>query len=312
MDAKTAKCRNPTALLVVVCLAQFMVILDVSIVNVALPSIQRRAAASRPRPAVGRQRLHAHLRRLPDARRPRLRPARPAAGVPRRDRPVRRRSLICARRATPGRPARRAGAAGPRRGDHLARQPGDHRHVVRRGPRAKPRLGHVGRDGRARRQLRRAARWRAHPGGRLAGDLPHQRADRARGRHARGPRADPEGRATLERHFDPPARSLVTAGLTALVYGIVRTDALGWGSAGVLVPIAAGAVLLGRLRAGRGAVAKAPLMPLGSSASHCAPPTWWSCCSAPRCLRDVVLRLAVPAAGAGATARSRPASPSCR
>ena len=32
--------RSPAALLVVICVAQFMVILDVSIVNVALPSIR--------------------------------------------------------------------------------------------------------------------------------------------------------------------------------------------------------------------------------------------------------------------------------
>ena len=38
---KTESARtNPTMLLLVVCLAQFMVILDISIVNVALPSIQ--------------------------------------------------------------------------------------------------------------------------------------------------------------------------------------------------------------------------------------------------------------------------------
>jgi len=33
--------RRSDALLIVVCLAQFMVILDISIVNVALPSIQK-------------------------------------------------------------------------------------------------------------------------------------------------------------------------------------------------------------------------------------------------------------------------------
>ena len=38
--AKAIATRNSTALLLVVCLGQFMVILDVSIVNVALPSIK--------------------------------------------------------------------------------------------------------------------------------------------------------------------------------------------------------------------------------------------------------------------------------
>ena len=35
------------------------------------------------------------------------------------------------------------------------------------------------------------------------------------------------------RHFDMAGAVLVTAGLVGLVYGIVRSDALGWGSAGV-------------------------------------------------------------------------------
>ena len=54
---------------------------------------QRRAAVDRPRPrllpgrpVLGRQRLHAHLRRLPAARRPHGRPARPPAHVHRRPR----------------------------------------------------------------------------------------------------------------------------------------------------------------------------------------------------------------------------------
>src|SRR6201997_15818 len=38
-NSPTARVRSKTALLLVVCLAQFMVILDISIVNVALPSI---------------------------------------------------------------------------------------------------------------------------------------------------------------------------------------------------------------------------------------------------------------------------------
>ena len=33
---------------------------------------------------------------------------------------------------------------------------------------------------------------------------------------------------------------LVTLGMTALTYGIVTTDRLGWGSLGVLAPLAAG------------------------------------------------------------------------
>ena len=55
----------------------------------------------------------------------------------------------------------------------------------------------------------------------------------------------PEGRSEAEnRHFDLPGAVLVTLGMTALTYGIVTTDRLGWGSLGVLGPVAAGSALL--------------------------------------------------------------------
>ena len=67
---------NRWLILVIACLAQFMVVLDATVVNVALPIHSARAELLRLEPAVGRQRVHAHLRRLPVARRPRGRPAR--------------------------------------------------------------------------------------------------------------------------------------------------------------------------------------------------------------------------------------------
>ncbi len=55
----------------------------------------------------------------------------------------------------------------------------------------------------------------------------------------------PEGRSEAEnRHFDLPGALLVTLGMTALTYGIVTTDRLAWGSLGVLGPVAAGTALL--------------------------------------------------------------------
>jgi EmrB/QacA subfamily drug resistance transporter len=54
--------------------------------------------------------------------------------------------------------------------------------------------------------------------------------------------ADPPARPG---HFDLAGAALVTGGLVSLTYGIVRTGALGWGAAGVLVPLALAAVLLG-------------------------------------------------------------------
>ena len=55
----------------------------------------------------------------------------------------------------------------------------------------------------------------------------------------------PEGRSEVEnRYFDLAGAVLVTLGMTALTYGIVTTDRLSWGSLGVLGPVVAGAALL--------------------------------------------------------------------
>jgi len=69
-------------------------------------------------------------------------------------------------------------------------------------------------------------------------------------------------RAVGPRHFDVTGAVLVTGGLVSLTYGIVRTDTLGWGSTGVLVPIAAAAMLLGAFVFVEARVAQAPLVPL--------------------------------------------------
>jgi EmrB/QacA subfamily drug resistance transporter len=55
----------------------------------------------------------------------------------------------------------------------------------------------------------------------------------------------PEGLSEVDnRHFDLPGAIVVTLGMTALTYGIVTTDRLSWGSLGVLAPLVAGALLL--------------------------------------------------------------------
>jgi EmrB/QacA subfamily drug resistance transporter len=54
----------------------------------------------------------------------------------------------------------------------------------------------------------------------------------------------------------------LTTGLIALVYGIVGAGYLGWGSAGALVPIAAGVLLLGAFLVIEWRVAQDPLVPL--------------------------------------------------
>jgi EmrB/QacA subfamily drug resistance transporter len=79
-----------------------------------------------------------------------------------------------------------------------------------------------------------------------------------------GPRlipADPP-RGAARGHFDALGAVLITAGLTSLVFGIVRTDVLSWGSPGVLGPIALAAALIGAFVFVEARVAKRPLMPL--------------------------------------------------
>jgi EmrB/QacA subfamily drug resistance transporter len=73
----------------------------------------------------------------------------------------------------------------------------------------------------------------------------------------------PEGRGETEgRHFDVLGAFLVTLGMSALTYGIVTTDRLGWGAIGVLAPVAAGVALLAGFLYYEGRVAREPLMPL--------------------------------------------------
>jgi EmrB/QacA subfamily drug resistance transporter len=66
----------------------------------------------------------------------------------------------------------------------------------------------------------------------------------------------------LRGHFDVSGAVLVTAGLVALTYGIVRTESLGWSAFGVLAPLAASVLLLGLFALVEGRLAAAPLVPL--------------------------------------------------
>ncbi|MFD7690921.1 MFS transporter [Streptomyces sp. NPDC059781] len=71
-----------------------------------------------------------------------------------------------------------------------------------------------------------------------------------------------ESRAGDGRRLDLPGALLVTAGLATLAYGISQTEAEGWTAAATLVPLCAGLVLLALFLLAE-ARAKAPLMPLG-------------------------------------------------
>ncbi len=64
------------------------------------------------------------------------------------------------------------------------------------------------------------------------------------------------------RHFDVTGAALITASLVSLTYGIVRTDTLGWTAPGVVVPLTAGLALLAAFFIVEAYVAEQPLVPL--------------------------------------------------
>ncbi|MDX6727319.1 MAG: hypothetical protein QOK49_2124 [Baekduia sp.] len=68
--------------------------------------------------------------------------------------------------------------------------------------------------------------------------------------------------AGAARSFDLAGALTVTAGLVVLTYGIVQTDTHGWGSPRTLITIALGAALLATFALIEGRLAKAPLVPL--------------------------------------------------
>jgi EmrB/QacA subfamily drug resistance transporter len=77
------------------------------------------------------------------------------------------------------------------------------------------------------------------------------------------PRFVAEGRnPERARSFDLAGALAVTLGLVAIVFAIVRTDVNGWGSAQTLVVLAAGLALIGLFLLIEGRLASAPLMPL--------------------------------------------------
>ena len=150
-----------------------------------------RPPLQRAEPAVGDHRLRDHVRRLPAARRPPGRPARPA--------PVLHRGHCALHGQLPGGRIRLVGGLA----DHLPRDPGPRRRAarargaldpdddLRRGPRAQRRARRLGRGLRQRRRGRRAARRLPDELARLVVDLLHQRPRRDRA--DRGQSLPPEG-----------------------------------------------------------------------------------------------------------------------
>ena len=169
---------NRWLVLVIACMAQFMVVLDATVVNVALPSIQHGLRLLRRQPAVGRQRLHADLRRLPAARRTRGRPRRPQTAVRRGRLLFSAASLLNGDRPVVGHARRGARSAGPRRRARLARRTGDHHDHLHRAGRAHQGAGRLERDRRRRRRLRAADGRRADRYRLVAVGVLRQRAGR--------------------------------------------------------------------------------------------------------------------------------------
>lgn len=73
----------------------------------------------------------------------------------------------------------------------------------------------------------------------------------------------PESRVDMEhRHLDVAGAVTVTGGLVALVYAIVRTETYSWGSPQVLVPLVVAVLLLAAFVVVQMRLSRAPLMPL--------------------------------------------------
>ena len=297
----------------VLCVGMLMIILDGTIVNVALPSIQTDLGFSAVEPGLGRQRLPDPLRRPAAAGRPPRRPHRPQARVPHRPRRLRRGVAGLRPGRQPGAARRRPLRPGRRRRDDLRRHPRDDRDDVPRAARA--RAGHRGL------QLRRlrgrvdrpAGRRGADRGDQLALDLLRQRADRHRRRragrapHRARPRPRPRPRRRRRGRRPGDRRRSCSA-----CYAIVGAADHGWGSARTLGVGALAVALLAGVRRARVAHRR----PARAAAACCARATSrartssrssWSpgcsgCSSWARCTSS---------ASSGST-RSRSASPSCR
>ena len=148
--------------LIAVCTATFMLLLDVTIVNVALPAIERDLGVDLQRPAVGGRRLRAHARRAAADRRLARRPARPPARLRRSASSLFTvASVLCGARHTPLRSTSRAALQGVGGAIMFATSLALLAAAFQ-GARARDRVRHLGRDHRRRGRRRPARRRRAH------------------------------------------------------------------------------------------------------------------------------------------------------
>ncbi len=150
---------------------------------------------------MGRERLHAHVRRIPAARRAPGRSARPPAHVHDRPDPVLARLTGRWPGSVGGLADHRARDPGPRRRDRLTCGALDHHHHVRRRRRAQPRARRLGCGRRCGRRGRRAARRNPHERSELALGAVRQRPDRDRRSRTRPAPAVRESRRRWNRRL---------------------------------------------------------------------------------------------------------------
>ena len=140
----------------------------------------RRPRLQRDDAGLGRQRLPAHLRRLPSARRPARRPIRPPARLHRRHRRLHRRLARLRRGERAAAAGGGASSPGHRRRDRRVGRAGAADGALHRSRRARQGDGRVRLRLRRRRLDRRPPRRRSHRCLRLALGVPGQPADRRR------------------------------------------------------------------------------------------------------------------------------------
>ena len=135
-DVSGAGTAHPAVVLSIILATYLMIILDATIIITALPRIHEALGFSADRSVVGAERLHAHLRRVPPARRPGRRPPRASPHVPGRDRPVHRGLAVRRPRPVVGLAPGGPGPPGHRGGDRRPLDAGPAPDQLSRGPRA--------------------------------------------------------------------------------------------------------------------------------------------------------------------------------